>query len=246
MNYKLEICANSVQSCINAQEGNADRVELCDNLWEGGTTPSAGVIKLARQRIDIGLFVIIRPRGGDFLYSKLEFEVIKEDIRMAIDLGADGIVSGILHADGLVDKDRTSQLVEMCGDLPFTFHRAFDLTSDPYRAMEDIIDCGAKRILTSGLQPSVPKGMDMLKKINKKANGRIVIMPGGGINEDNAMEIVEKTGCNEFHMSGKVVEDGQMNFRNHALKLNGAAEMPEYGITVSDVDKILKVRSVLH
>lgn len=246
MKYKLEICANSVQSCINAQEGNADRVELCDNLWEGGTTPSAGTIKLARQRIDIGLFVIIRPRGGDFLYSKLEFEVIKEDIIMAIDLGADGIVSGILDADGLVDKDRTSQLVEMCGELPFTFHRAFDLTSDPYRALEDIIDCGAKRILTSGLQPSVPKGMDMLKKINKKAKSRIVIMPGGGINKDNAMEIVEKTGCTEFHMSGKVVEDGKMNFRNHALKLNGAAEMPEYGITVSSVDEILKVRSVFH
>ena len=227
------------------KEGNADRVELCDNLWEGGTTPSAGTIKLARQRIDIGLFVIIRPRGGDFLYSNLEFEVIKEDIKMAIDLGADGIVSGILDADGLVDKERTSQLVELCGDLPFTFHRAFDLTSDPYKALEDIIDCGAKRILTSGLQPSVPKGMKMLKKINKKANGRIVIMPGGGINENNAMEIVEKTGCTEFHMSGKVVEDGKMNFRNHALKLNGAPEMAEYGITVSDVDKILQVRSVL-
>jgi copper homeostasis protein len=245
MNYKLEICANSVQSCINAQEGSADRVELCDNLWEGGTTPSAGTIKLARQTIDIGLFVIIRPRGGDFLYSNIEFEVIKEDIKMAIDLGANGIVSGILDADGLVDKERTSQLVELCGDLPFTFHRAFDLTSDPYQALEDIIDCGAKRILTSGLQPSVPKGMKMLKKINKKADGRIVIMPGGGINENNAMEIVEKTGCTEFHMSGKVVEDGKMNFRNHALKLNGAPEMAEYGITVSDVDKILQVRSVL-
>ncbi|MFT7033820.1 MAG: copper homeostasis protein [Cyclobacteriaceae bacterium] len=245
MNYKLEICANSVQSCINAQEGSADRVELCDNLWEGGTTPSAGTIKLARQTIDIGLFVIIRPRGGDFLYSNIEFEVIKEDIKMAIDLGANGIVSGILDADGLVDKERTSQLVELCGDLPFTFHRAFDLTSDPYQALEDIIDCGAKRILTSGLQPSVPKGMKMLKKINKKADGRIVIMPGGGINENNAMEIVEKTGCTEFHMSGKVVEDGKMNFRNHSLKLNGVPEMAEYGITVSDVDKILQVRSVL-
>jgi copper homeostasis protein len=246
MNYKLEICANSVQSCINAQEGNADRVELCDNLWEGGTTPSAGTIKLARQQIDIGLFVIIRPRGGDFLYSSLEFEVIKEDIRMAIDLGADGIVSGILDADGLVDKERTAQLVELCGDLPFTFHRAFDLSSDPYKALEDIIDCGAKRILTSGLQPSVLQGIKMIKKLNDKASGRIVIMPGGGINEMNAQEIIQKTGCSEFHMSGKVIEDSKMNFRNHSLKLNGSADMPEYGITVSDVNKILEVRSVLH
>ena len=246
MNYKLEICANSVQTCINAQEGNADRVELCDNLWEGGTTPSAGTIKLARQQIDIGLFVIIRPRGGDFLYSSLEFEVIKEDIRMAIDLGADGIVSGILDADGLVDKERTAQLVELCGDLPFTFHRAFDLSSDPYKALEDIIDCGAKRILTSGLQPSVLQGIKMIKKLNDKASGRIVIMPGGGINEMNAQEIIQKTGCSEFHMSGKVIEDSKMNFRNHSLKLNGSADMPEYGITVSDVNKILEVRSVLH
>ena len=246
MNYKLEICANSVQSCINAQEGNADRVELCDNLWEGGTTPSAGTIKLARQQIDIGLFVIIRPRGGDFLYSSLEFEVIKEDIRMAIDLGADGIVSGILDADGLVDKERTAQLVELCGDLPFTFHRAFDLSSDPYKALEDIIDCGAKRILTSGLQPSVLQGIKMIKKLNDKASGRIVIMPGGGINEMNVQEIIQKTGCSEFHMSGKVIEDSKMNFRNHSLKLNGSADMPEYGITVSDVNKILEVRSVLH
>jgi copper homeostasis protein len=246
MNYKLEICANSVQSCINAQEGNADRVELCDNLWEGGTTPSAGTIKLARQQIDIGLFVIIRPRGGDFLYSSLEFEVIKEDIRMAIDLGADGIVSGILDADGLVDKERTAQLVELCGDLPFTFHRAFDLSSDPYKALEDIIDCGAKRILTSGLQPSVLQGIKMIKKLNDKASGRIVIMPGGGINEMNAQEIIQKTGCSEFHMSGKVIEDSKMNFRNHSLKLNGSADMPEYGITVSDVNKILEVRIVLH
>ena len=245
MEYKLEICANSVQSTINAQKGGADRVELCDNLWEGGTTPSAATIKVVRKSIDIGLFVIIRPRGGDFLYTDLEFEIIKEDIRIAKELGADGIVSGILDADGNIDISRMSELVELSHPLPFTCHRAFDLTSDPFKALEDVISCGAKRILSSGLQNSVPLGIDMLKQLNEKADGRIIIMPGGGVNENNIMEIVGKTGCREFHMTGKVVLDGDMKFRNHDLKINGAPQIPEFGIAVSDVDKIRKVRDVL-
>ncbi len=245
MAYKLEICSNSVQSSINAALGGADRVELCDNLWEGGTTPSAATIKLTRQKADIGLFVIIRPRGGDFLYSDLEYEVIKEDIRIAKELGADGIVSGILTAEGHIDIPRMTELVELSYPLPFTCHRAFDLCAEPFQALEDVIACGAQRILTSGLQPNVPKGVDMLAQLNQKAAGRIVIMPGGGVNENNIEEIAAKTGCKEFHMSGKVVVDGGMKFRNHDLKINGAPEMPEFGITVSDVDKIKKVRAVL-
>jgi len=245
MEYKLEICANSVQSTINAQKGGADRVELCDNLWEGGTTPSAATIKIVRKNIDIGLFVIIRPRGGDFLYTDLEYEVIKEDIRIAKELGADGIVSGILDADGNIDVSRMSELVELSHPLPFTCHRAFDLTSDPFKALEDVISCGAKRILSSGLQNTVPLGMDMLKQLYKKADGRIIIMPGGGVNENNILDIVGQTGCREFHMSGKIVIDGNMKFRNHDLKINGAPQIPEFGIEVSDVDKIRKVRNVL-
>ncbi|MEQ6117888.1 copper homeostasis protein CutC [Reichenbachiella sp. MALMAid0571] len=245
MEYKLEICANSVQSTINAQKGGADRVELCDNLWEGGTTPSAATIKIVRKNIDIGLFVIIRPRGGDFLYSDLEFEVIKEDIRIAKELGADGIVSGILDADGNIDVARMSELVELSYPLQFTCHRAFDLTSDPFKALEDVISCGAKRILSSGLQNSVPLGRDMLRQLNEKADGRIIIMPGGGVNENNILEIVDETGCKEFHMTGKVVVDGNMKFRNHDLKINGAPQIPEFGIAVSDVGKIRKVRDVL-
>ncbi|MEQ9286095.1 MAG: copper homeostasis protein CutC [Cyclobacteriaceae bacterium] len=246
MKYQLEICSNSVQSSINAQLGGADRVELCDNLWEGGTTPSAATIRLTRQKTDIGLFVIIRPRGGDFLYSDLEYEVIKEDIRMAKELGADGLVSGILKADGHIDIKRMAELVELSHPLPFTCHRAFDLCTDPFRALEDVIACGAQRILTSGLQSSVPQGLEMLQKLNERAAGRIVIMPGGGINENNIQEIVDTTGCTEFHMSGKVVVDGDMKFRKEDLRINGASEIPEYGITVSDVDKIRQVRNVLN
>lgn len=245
MSYKLEICSNSVQSSFNAQLGGADRVELCDNLWEGGTTPSAGAIKLTRKKTDIGLFVIIRPRGGDFLYSDLEYDVIKEDIKMAKKLGADGIVSGVLKADGHIDTNRLTELVELSHPLPFTCHRAFDLCVEPFAALEDVIACGAQRILTSGLQPSVPQGLGLLRQLREKANDRIVIMPGGGINENNIEEIVAKTGCREFHMSGKVVVDGGMTFRNQYLKINAASEIPEYGITVSDVDKIRKVRNVL-
>ncbi|MTI41734.1 copper homeostasis protein CutC, partial [Fulvivirga lutimaris] len=202
MSYQIEICANSVQSVINAEKAGAQRVELCDNLWEGGTTPSAAMIKLAKEKTNIAIYVLVRPRGGDFVYSDLEFEIIKEDIRICKELGVEGIVSGVLNADGTVDKERTRELVELSKPLPFTFHRAFDVANDAFRALEDIIDCGAVRILSSGQKNSAIEGIDLLKQIQEKAAGRISIMPGGGINPDNISELLS-IGCTEFHMSGK-------------------------------------------
>ena len=143
--FTLEICANSVQSALNAQEAGADRVELCDNLWESGTTPGPGSLKLARKLLSIGLFVLIRPRGGDFIYSELEFDIIKEEIKWAKDLGVDGIVSGVLTAKGSVDIERTVQLVELAHPLPFTFHRAFDVTPNLKDSLQDLINCGVQR-----------------------------------------------------------------------------------------------------
>uniref|UniRef100_UPI00404B235A copper homeostasis protein CutC n=1 Tax=Fulvivirga sp. TaxID=1931237 RepID=UPI00404B235A len=239
MGYQIEICANSVQSVINAEKAGAHRVELCDNLWEGGTTPSAATIKLAKEKTGIAVYVLVRPRGGDFVYSDLEFEIIKEDIRVCKELGVQGIVSGVLNADGTVDKGRTKELVELSKPLPFTFHRAFDVANDPAQALEDIIDCGAVRILTSGQKNSAIEGIDLLKQIQEKANDRIVIMPGGGINPDNISELLS-IGCTEFHMSGKKGQESVAKPR--AVKMNSSKDIPENIIYTSDIRTI---RSVL-
>ncbi len=238
MAYQVEICANSVQSVINAELAGADRVELCDNLWEGGTTPSAATIKVAKSKTNIPIYALIRPRGGDFVYSDLEFETIKEDISIAKNLGVDGIVSGVLMADGTVDKERTKALVELSMPLPFTFHRAFDIANDPLGALEDIIECGAVRILTSGQQNSAIEGIAMLKQIQEAAAGRIIIMPGGGINDSNISELLS-FGCKEFHMSGK--KPIQSMAKPSPVNMNGSKDIPENVIYTSDIAEIRKV-----
>lgn len=238
MDFQLEICANSVQSVINAELAGANRVELCDNLWEGGTTPSAATIKLAIEKTSIPIYVLVRPRGGDFVYSDLDFETIKEDIKVCKALGAHGIVSGVLNADGTVDKERTKELVEFSKPLPFTFHRAFDVASDPFQALEDIIDCGAVRILTSGQKNSAIEGIDLLKQVQKKTTGRIVIMPGGGINPTNISELLS-IGCTEFHMSGKKAQKS-MAKPSH-VNMNSSKDIPENIIFTSDIGTIRSV-----
>ncbi|MEQ8475726.1 copper homeostasis protein CutC [Fulvivirga sp.] len=238
MSYQLEICANSVQSVINAEKAGAQRVELCDNLWEGGTTPSAATIKLAKEKTKIAIYVLVRPRGGDFVYSDLEFEIIKEDIRICKELGVEGIVSGVLNADGTVDKARTKILVELSRPLPFTFHRAFDVAAEPFQALEDIIDCGAVRILTSGQKNSAIEGIELLKEIQEKAAGRIIIMPGGGINESNISKL-QSIGCQEFHMSGKKAQKS-MAKPGH-VNMNSSKDIPENIIFTSDIGTIRSV-----
>ena len=175
--YRFEICANSVASCIAAQEGGADRVELCAGIPEGGTTPSYGMIRSARESIDIALNVIIRPRGGDFLYSEEELREMIYDIRMARELGADGLVFGCLCPDGSVDKKAMQKLMEAAGDTPVTFHRAFDHSADPMKALEDIIELGCTRILTSGCRPTALEGASLLRQLVEKAGDRIIICP---------------------------------------------------------------------
>ena len=156
---KLEICAANIESALNAQIAGADRIEYCDNLWEGGTTASFGLIKSLRKELNIELFVLIRPRGGDFLYSTIEFESMLEDIKTFKNLGVDGIVSGVLKKDASIDQERTSNLVEASYPLPFTFHRAFDMSNNLFESMEEIINCGASRILSSGGANSVSEGL---------------------------------------------------------------------------------------
>jgi copper homeostasis protein len=241
----LEICCANIASALNAQAGGADRIELCDNLWEGGTTPSFGMLKVLRQELKIQIFVLIRPRGGDFLYSDAEFKVMLQDLYLAKELGADGIVSGILKADGTVDCDRTTALIEAASPLPFTFHRAFDCCRDLNEALEDIIFCGAKRILTSGGKNSVAEGIEQLKELNKQAAGRIIILPGGGINSQNIQSIKEKTGCTEFHLSAKKLSKSDMLYHKPSLFMNGSREIPEDSIFISDRDTIAEIKKQL-
>lgn len=241
----LEICCANIASALNAQAAGADRIELCDNLWEGGTTPSFGMLKVLRQELKIQIFVLIRPRGGDFLYSDAEFQVMLQDIYLAKEMGADGIVSGILKADGTVDCDRTTALIEAASPLPFTFHRAFDCCLNLNEALEDIIFCGAKRILTSGGKNSVAEGIELLQELNKQASGRIIILPGGGINSQNIQSIKEKTGCSEFHLSAKKLSKSDMLYHKPGLFMNGSREIPEDSIFISDRDTIAEIKKQL-
>ncbi len=221
MNYKLEICANSVDSCMEAQKGGAYRVELCAGIPEGGTTPSYGDTALARGLLDIKLHVIIRPRGGDFLYSDLEHRIMLKDIEIARELGVDGVVIGCLTADGEVDMDRNRELMEAAGNMSVTFHRAFDMCRDPFESLERIISLGCERILTSGQMPKAEQGISLLRRLVEKAGERIIIMPGSGINAGNIAAIAEKTGANEFHLSARAPVESKMAYRNPRVKMGG-------------------------
>lgn len=242
--FTLEVCANSVQSAINAQIAGAKRIELCENLFIGGTTPSYGCIKTTRERVDIAINILIRPRIGDFLYSDIEFEQIKNDILVAKQLGVNGIVCGILLPNGEVDTERTAELVELSKPLTFTFHRAFDFTPDPYKALEDIIKTGATHILTSGQKNKAADSVDLLCELVKKAANRIAIMPGSGINANTIKRIVN-TGANEFHMSGVKDVESKMIYRKENLTLNGNS-LPDYVNQISDVESIKMIVEYLN
>ena len=218
MNFKLEVIGFNIESCILAQAAGAHRIELCDNPGEGGTTPSYGFIKAAREKLLIDLYPIIRPRGGDFLYSDAEFEVMKTDVKICKELGCDGVVIGMLNADGSVDIEKCKQLVTLAYPMGVTFHRAFDRVSDASQALEDIIEIGCERILTSGLQPTALEAAKTIAALIKQADERIIIMPGSGVRSDNIIELAQKTGAVEFHTSARMNIDSKMNYTNKAMK----------------------------
>lgn len=239
MNYKIEICTNSVTSCLEAQKGGAHRVELCAGIPEGGTTPSYGEIAVTRELLDIELNVIIRPRGGDFLYSDVEHKTMLRDIEMAKKLGVNGVVFGCLHVDGTVDKARNRELVEAAKGMSVTFHRAFDMCKDPFEALEQIIALGFDRILTSGQQPTAIEGIDLLTELVAKADDRIIIMPGSGVNEENIATLAEQTKAREFHFSAREPVNSKMEYRNPNLKMGGTVvTIDEYVQNVTNEDKV--------
>lgn len=217
MQHLLEAIAFNVESCQIIASAGAQRIELCDNPGEGGTTPSAGMIRQSRKLTNIDLFPIIRPRGGHFFYTENEFEAMQHDILLCKKYGCDGIVTGILLKDGNVDTARTSTLVEIAYPMEVTFHRAFDRTPDPFKALEDVIQCGCTRILSSGQQPTAPEGAECLRQLIDQADDRIVIMPGSGIRSNNIAGLVHATGATEFHTSARYQAKGQMAYFNANL-----------------------------
>jgi len=216
---QLEICVDSVESAIAAERGGAQRVELCSDLLEGGITPSAGLVALVRSSIGIGLFVMIRPRGGDFSYTDCEFAVMQEDIRSARELGADGVILGLLDEHARIDVPRTQRLVELAGPLPVTFHRAIDMTPDPQAALEDVVKTGAKRVLTSGGCAKVKEGLAVVASMVEAAGSRIIVMPGGGITAHNIVNIAEATGACEFHASLRTAQPSPVEYRRPGMQM---------------------------
>lgn len=235
----LEVCANSVISAVAAQEGGATRVELCDNLSDGGTTPSAGQILLARKLLHIKIYVLIRPRGGDFLYNDAEFEIMKADIRHCIEAGCDGVVIGMLTPEGHVDKPRCKELVEIAKQwgLGVTFHRAIDMAADIHQALEDIIEIGCERVLTSGGKTTAIEGASVIASLVQQSAGRISIMPGCGVDENNVNDIVRFTGAKEVHSTAKTRVSSHMLYRNDHI-LMGGVDVDEYSVIVTNADRV--------
>lgn len=245
MNIKLEICCDSVESAINAATAGAGRIELCSDLIEGGITPGYGTISSARENLIIDLNVIIRPRGGDFLYSNTEFETMKRDIEICRRLGADGIVTGILLRDGSVDVERTSQLVNIAHPMSVTFHRAFDMCNDPFKGLEDVIATGAGRLLTSGQKSTAAEGADLIKKLVKQSNNRIIVMAGSGIGPENIENLIRTTNVREIHMTGRKVVQSNMAYIKNGISLGGIREIPEFSRKIADSEKIKEIVKIL-
>src|SRR3954454_14466443 len=212
MSFILEIAVFNIESALLAAKARADRIELCENPSDGGTTPSYGTLKTIREKINIPVFPIVRARGGDFLYSNDEFEVMKKDISLIKDLGFEGVVIGLLKKDGTIDIQRTAKLVELAYPLEVTFHRASDRAAEPLQALEDVIKCGCQRILTSGQVPNAFDGKELIKQLIQQADDRIIIMPGSGIRSNNIQSLIEYTGPEELHSSARKIVPSQMQF----------------------------------
>ena len=244
MKPELEICVFSVESAVSAQKAGANRVELCAGFAEGGLTPSAGAIRLARKLLNIECFVMIRPRGGDFCYSNTEFEQMRRDIEYAKSCGVDGVVLGILQPNGHVNIMRTRELVQYASPLEVTFHRAFDLTVDPFRALDDVVVCGCRRILTSGQKATAAEGIGTIRELVQYAAGRIDIMAGSGVNTENARSFIE-TGVQALHFSAKKVKHSRMTYRNPAAPIMQTGAMSDYDLIAVDEEKIRKMTDII-
>lgn len=237
----IEICANSFQSAINAKKGGACRIELCSALLEGGLTPGPATILMAREIPDFKVHVLIRPRGGDFLYTSTETDLIRKDIEFCRNAGCDGVVFGFLTPKGEIDTALTCEMVELAAPMEVTFHRAFDMCRDPLTALEMLKETGIKRILTSGQAATASDGIPLIRELVRRAGNEIVIMPGAGINATNILEIARQTGATEFHLSATTTRESNMKYRNQKVRMGGNQNIPEYAFTESDTEKIREI-----
>jgi copper homeostasis protein len=244
-NLILEACVDSLAGACAAQAGGANRVELCAALAEGGITPSAATIELARRHLTIALHVLVRPRGGDFCYSDLEMAVMVRDIELAKELGADGIVLGALLPDATVDRNKTAALMASARPLAVTFHRAFDMTADPFAALDALSELGVERVLTSGQAASALEGADLLALLVRHAAGRIAVMAGGGVSATTVSRLVQITGVREVHLSGRVPVESPMTVRNSRVTLGGSRPPSELEHMTTSAERIRACRAAL-
>ncbi len=238
-NFQLEIIAFTIESCITAQAAGATRIELCDNPKDGGTTPSYGFIKAAREKLSIDLYCMIRPRDGDFFYIENEFEIMKTDVANAKKLGCNGVVIGLLNKNGTIDLDKSKKLVDLAYPMGVTFQRAFDRVNEPFKALEDVIETGCERILTSGLVPNCLDGAPLIAQLIQQANGRIEIMPGSGLRSENILEIAKITRATEFHTSARILQNTSMNYIATKMNENLQAAIVN-GEEVKKISELLK------
>lgn len=239
MQYELEIIGFNLASCRQAQDAGATRIELCSNPAEGGTTPSFGFIEAARKLLHIELYPMLHPRGGDFLYSAEECSAIEADLRLCKSLGCDGVVIGLLLPDGRIDYDRTARMVELAYPMGVTFHRAFDRCAEPLAALEQIIQTGCERILTSGQQPTAPEGVALIRQLVEQAGSRISIMPGSGVRSSNILTLAEETGAYAFHSSARVLVGSTMQHRNASMQ-------EELSMVMVDAEEVSRMAKALH
>ena len=237
MSFKLEICSFDLMSALLAQEAGAHRIELCAGPAEGGITPGPGTIRLAREKLQIDLYPIIRPRGGDFLYSDEEYDTMLKEVAWCKEVGCNGVVIGLLNRDGTIDKKRASRLVDLAYPLGVTFHRAFDWATNPFEALEDIINIGCERILTSGQRPTAMEGVTLINELVRQADDRIIIMPGSGVRADNVLGLAEKTDANEFHTSARSMVPSAMEFVNEAMKEDMSFVRPDR----QEIERIIEI-----
>ena len=245
MKIETELCAFSLEACRAAARAGVTRVELCASPYEGGTTPSAVLIRRARQIPHLQLSVMIRPRGGDFLYTDDEFDLMLDEVDFARECGADCVVAGMLTPDGRVDEERTARLVERCGSMQFTFHRAFDMTRDTAEALESLVCAGCYRVLTSGGRNTAMEGLDTIRALVAQSAGRIAIMAGSGVSPSNVRQLAG-TGVDAVHFSARCLVESGMPYRNPTVSMGGVPGIPEYASVGADETKIREILDQLN
>lgn len=241
----LEICCGSLDDALGAERGGADRVELCSALFLGGLTPSLGTVIEAKARLEIPIIAMVRPRGAGFCYTEAELAIMERDTALAVEHGADGIVFGILNQDGTIDEERCKRIRRLIGDRQAVFHRAFDVTPDPFRALDQLVELGITRVLTSGQEDSVPEGAPLIRRLIDYARDRIEVMPGGGIKLHNLQQVVESTGSKQVHLTAFTTQSDLSTRGRPSVTFGGALHPPEDRYEVTDPGLVERIARTL-